>query len=643
MQTPRSMQLSILGKRTHRSELSSPSNCEQLQTPVPTPNPKRPKTTKTILDGDDNKENIPPYLIQAVNVYSSSPISVRAARALRRTSTEAAIASSRRRPLLPERRASTSSLIPPSTPIAQLIISTPPPTPPSLLPIHARARALLRATCDCIGDMPGRERERSVIRDFITTCPATSHSRDQWSSLYISGSPGTGKTALVNSLIQSLGTSLDGMKVVTVNCMALENVEALWERLSEELLGPSKRKRSRKIIKGKGKGRETLEDILSSLDNKCLLVLDELDHIAATSQSLSAVFSLPACNSFALCVIGIANTHTLTSSTASFSSSVQTLHFPPYTPAQLLLIVQARLAPLYDAESAEEAQKLLPAAPLALLTKKVAALTGDVRSLFEILRGAIDIAVTPDTSKGVQSSLGFSVTPAHILGALKAHGPLNKVSSPAASSATARSCSSEIATKVRSLGLQARLVLLSVLLSSKRTDAGLPLTTSTSSSPTKRSQSSPRLSVVPSVETSQLHVFYSAVLRRSDSNVFVPVSRSEFGDVVSMLEGFGLVSMMFVHRSKGGKHSFTRSTSFMQGMPKNVVSGNVRLAAGVWPEEVLRGMGIGASETLVSDGVIEEEVSALWRQELSRLERDRKNAEAKDKQDLHFTNATEDD
>ena len=33
-----------------------------------------------------------------------------------------------------------------------------------------------------------------------------------------------------------------------------------------------------------------------------------------------------------------------------------------------------------------------------LLTKKVAALTGDVRSLFEVLRGAIDLAVAPSTT-----------------------------------------------------------------------------------------------------------------------------------------------------------------------------------------------------------------------------------------------------
>ncbi|KAK0205983.1 P-loop containing nucleoside triphosphate hydrolase protein [Desarmillaria ectypa] len=639
MQTPRSIQLSILGKRTHRSELSSPSNCEQLQTPDPTPNPKRPKTTITILDGDGNKENIPPYLIRTVNGDSSPPISARAARALRRTSTEAAIASPRRRPL-PKRRASTSSLVPPSTPtttVAHLTISTPPPTPPSLLPIHARARVLLRATCDCTGDMPGRERERSIIQDFITT----SDNKDQVTSLYISGSPGTGKTVLVSSLIQSLSTDLNETKVITVNCMALDNIDALWERLSEEFRGPCKRKRSRKTAKGKGK--EILEDILSSLDGKCLLVLDELDHIAASTQSLSAVFSLPSCNFSALRVIGIANTHTLTSSTASFSPSVQTLHFPPYTPTQLLLIVQARLAPLYNAESVEEAKKLLPTAPLVLLTKKVAALTGDVRSLFEILRGAIDTAVMPGISKDVQASSSFSVTPAHILAALNIHGPLNKMS-PSVSSSTAGSYGSDIASKVKSLGLQARLVLLSILLSSKRMEAGLPLTTSTSSSPTKRSQSSPCLSSVATcVETSQLHVFYSVVLRRGDSDVFLPVSRSEFGDIVGMLEGFGLVSTTSVFGSKGGKRSFTRTASFTQGAHKGVISGNIQLAAGVWPEEILRGMGIGASDTLVADDVMEEEVSALWRQELLRLERDRKNAEAKGRRDPHFADAMEDD
>ncbi|KAK0231340.1 P-loop containing nucleoside triphosphate hydrolase protein [Armillaria fumosa] len=637
MQTPRSTHLSILGKRTRRGELPSPSNCQQLQTPDPTPNPKRPKTALTILDGDDNKENIPPYLIRAVNGDSSSPISARAARALRRTSTEAGITSPRR--LLPQRRASTSSLTPPSTPttaVGHLTISTPPPTPPSLLPIHTRARALLRPTSDCTGEMPGREKERSVIRDFITI----SDNGDQITSLYISGSPGTGKTVLVNALIQSLGLDLNGTKIITVNCMALENVEALWERLSEEFQGPCKRKQSRRTAKGKGKG--TVEDILSSLDSKCLLVLDELDHIATTTQALSAVFSLPACKSSALRVIGIANTHTLTSSTASFSSSVRTLHFPPYTPAQLRLIVQARLAPLYNAESAEEAKKFLPTAPLALLTKKVAALTGDVRSLFEVLRGAIDAAASASIPKDNQASSKVSVTPAHVLAALKAHAPSNKMS-PSVSSSTTSSCS-DIASKVKSLGLQARLVLLSILLSSKRMEAGLSLTMSTSPSPTKRSQSSPRLSVVAtSMETSQLHVFYSAVLRRGDNDVFVPVSRSEFGDITGMLEGFGLVSTTSNLGSKGSKRRLTRSASFTQGAQKNVVSGNVQLATGVWPEEILRGMGIGASETSVSDDIMEEEVCALWRQELIRLERDKKNAEAKVQRDPHFAGAMEDD
>lgn len=484
--------------------------------------------------------------------------------------------------------------------------------------------------------MPGREKERSVIRNFITIFD----NGDQITNLYISGSPGTGKTVLVNALIQSLGSDLNGTKIITVNCMALKNVEALWERLSEEFQGPCKRKQSRSTAKGKGK--EAVEDILSSLDSKCLLVLDELDHIATTTQSLSAVFSLPACKSSALRIIGIANTHTLTSSTASFSSSVQTLHFPPYTPAQLQLIVQARLAPLYNSESAEEAKKFLPTATLILLTKKVAALTGDVRSLFEVLRGAIDAAASASISKDSQTSSKVSATPAHVLAALKAHAPSNKMS-PSVSSSNTSSCS-DIASKVKSLGLQARLVLLSILLSSKRMEAGLPLTMSTPPSPMKRSQSSSRLSVVAtSMETSQLHVFYSAVLRRGDNDVFVPVSRSEFGDITGMLEGFGLVSTTSVLGSKGNKRKLTRTASFTQGAQKNVVSGNVQLASGVWPEEILRGMGIGASETSVSEDVMEEEVSALWRQELIRLERDKKNAGAKVQRDPHFASAMEDD
>jgi hypothetical protein len=55
-------------------------------------------------------------------------------------------------------------------------------------------------------------------------------------------------------------------------------------------------------------------------------------------------------------------------------------------------------------------------------------LTGDIRSLFEVLRGAIDLAVAPSTIRNSVDENPFNtpnatVTPQHILAALKAYTP----------------------------------------------------------------------------------------------------------------------------------------------------------------------------------------------------------------------------
>ncbi|SJL05287.1 uncharacterized protein ARMOST_08653 [Armillaria ostoyae] len=619
MQTPRSTRSSTLGKRTHRSELPSPD---------PTPSYKRPKTTVTLLDGDDNKENIPPYLIRAVNADASSPTSARATRALRRTTTEIEVTPPRRRA---QRHASASLISSPSTPVSRcaIAITTPPPTPPTLLPFHVRARALLRATCDDAVDMPARDDERAIIRDFITgfvvASPLDSDDADHASCLYISGAPGTGKTALVNSILRSLDNDIE---VITINCMALSSLEALWERLHEEFKGT---KKASNQIKKARRGKDAVEALLNGLQTKCLLVLDELDHIATAPQSLETLFSLPTANPSVIRIIGIANTHTLTSSASSFSSSVRTIHFAPYTPTQLLQIIEARLAPLRNDEAeADHAKTLLPAPALTLLTKKVAAMTGDVRSLFEVLRGTIDTAVT--SCKGDRRP---SITPAHVLVALKSHGPSNK--KPLAHSSTPSilgSSDSEIVSNVKSLGLQARIVLLLILLSSKRIEAGLPLlSTAAPKSPSKST----------GIETSHLFIFYSSALQRGDSDVFTPVSRSEFVDLLGMLDGVGLVSVTSTigsPRGKGGKRSLTRTSS-------GTITGNVQIASGIRYDEVLKGLGVKSADAEVSDDVMEEEVSALWHRETARMNKEIKEAQnlaakSQERQNPHFADAMED-
>lgn len=149
-------------------------------------------------------------------------------------------------------------------------ISTPPPTPVSSLPLHTRARTLLRATCNSADNqIAGRDAERTTIHDFITSFMDDSamDADDVFTTLYISGSPGCGKTALVNSVLGQLNPEANGVKIIFINCMALNNLDALWDRMFEELDAARKQKSSPSKSR-KAKGRDAIETLVAGLKTK---------------------------------------------------------------------------------------------------------------------------------------------------------------------------------------------------------------------------------------------------------------------------------------------------------------------------------------------------------------------------------------
>lgn len=357
-----------------------------------------------------------------------------------------------------------------------------------------------------------------------------------------------------------------------------------------------------------------------------VLVLDELDHIASDSRALDSILSLPAINSESFCLIGIANTHTLTSSVnTGTSKDVLTIHFAPYTAAQLQQILQSRLRVLHDDNPTDAGTKaLFPLPALALLTKKIAAMTGDVRNLFETLRRAIDIATSAPNLNENPLNHTPTVTPASILQALKSHTPTSNGTSSTTSSEPA-ACNSEIVRKINGINLQARVILLCVLLTSKRLAAGLSLS-SGSLAPRKapslkrsHSASHPRQSCI---DTAQLHSYYSATLLRCDAACLNVASKSEFGDLLVILEGAGLISsgshLSSTTSVKQGKKTVGRSASF-SGLRKSLATSQVQLADGVWTNEVLRGLGIA---DVIGDDVLQSELRGIWERETARLERE---------------------
>ena len=113
--------------------------------------------------------------------------------------------------------------------------------------------------------LAGREAEKVAIESFLHGLDADADVPEQ--ILYVSGSPGTGKTALVNSIIASSPDNMSDVKIVFLNCMAISDMDTLWRRLGEELssvAGPAK-KVTRKGVKKQG--REEVAALLSDESN----------------------------------------------------------------------------------------------------------------------------------------------------------------------------------------------------------------------------------------------------------------------------------------------------------------------------------------------------------------------------------------
>lgn len=111
---------------------------------------------------------------------------------------------------------------------------TPPATPPTnTLSLHARARALLRPGPS---EVIGREKERAILTGFLSSLVTEGSSKPsngaQHCAAYISGAPGTGKTALVSEVLR--GVAVDGLRGVYVNCTGLKEENSVWARVLEE-------------------------------------------------------------------------------------------------------------------------------------------------------------------------------------------------------------------------------------------------------------------------------------------------------------------------------------------------------------------------------------------------------------------------
>ncbi|KAM7009808.1 cell division control protein 6 homolog [Tautogolabrus adspersus] len=226
-----------------------------------------------------------------------------------------------------------------------------------------------------------REVERASIKSFLEEKVL----QRLPGSIYISGAPGTGKTACLNCVLQEMKAELSSVQTVVVNCMTLRSSHAIFRLLADKLKAPG--------------GQNGLQRFLTAPGPAVLLVLDEMDQLDSKAQDvLYTIFEWPYLPKSRLGLIGIANALDLTDRIlprlqARPHCRPLLLHFPPYSRQELAAIVQDRLAQA-------SAEGILDASAVQFCARKVSAVSGDARKALDICRRAVEAVESDERKKG---------------------------------------------------------------------------------------------------------------------------------------------------------------------------------------------------------------------------------------------------
>ncbi|RHZ53356.1 hypothetical protein CDV55_103483 [Aspergillus turcosus] len=206
--------------------------------------------------------------------------------------------------------------------------------------------------------------------------------------IYISGTPGTGKTATVREVVAQLNAAvlaeeMDDFIFVEINGMKVtdphQSYSLLWEALKGDRVSPSH-------------ALDLLEREFSHPSPRrvsCVVLMDELDQLVTKNQSVMYnFFNWPALRHSRLIVLAVANTMDLPERTLSNKISsrlgLTRITFPGYKHTDLMEIISTRLANVPG--------NIVDADAIQFASRKVAAVSGDARRALDICRRAVEIA-----------------------------------------------------------------------------------------------------------------------------------------------------------------------------------------------------------------------------------------------------------
>lgn len=405
--------------------------------------------------------------------------------------------------------------------------------------LYNQARQLF-SRCSAPGRLVGRDSERQELSAFVGNCLES----DSAGCLYVSGPPGTGKSALVDEVIQQY-TSSARLRLSTVNCMSIRNAKDLSQKLSEDL--------GLKEDAGFSYLRSCFVQRKARGDEKYMVILDEVDKLVDLDlELLYSLFEWSMQPSSRLLLLGIANALDLTDRflprLKSRNLKPELLPFLPYTAAQIAEVVTSKLKSLQEVPTT--AVPFLHPAAIQFCAKKVASQTGDLRKSFDICRRAIDMVALETAEKDAEKAMQDSPSKTPLMENVNLSSPPTPCS-PGKGSSRAPSYTLETVPKANiahmakvtaqvfgngtvqrlvTLNLQQKAVLCSLAALEKR-KRETQVEKAMFSTPSKHSSAAPTVR--------QLFDAYTTICKRE--KLLHPLTSVEFRDVVSGLETLSLV------------------------------------------------------------------------------------------------------
>ncbi|XP_059197623.1 origin recognition complex subunit 1 [Centropristis striata] len=281
-------------------------------------------------------------------------------------------------------------------------------TAPTRRPANVLEEARIRLHVSSVPEsLPCREQEFQDIYSFVES----KITDGTGGCMYISGVPGTGKTATVHEVMRCLQHAAEVDEIspftfIEINGMKMTDPHQAYVQILQKLTGQ----------------KATADHAAALLEKRfshaaprketTVLLVDELDLLWTRKQNVMYnLFDWPTRRHARLVVLTIANTMDLPErimiNRVASRLGLTRMSFQPYSFKQLQQIITSRLNKL----------KAFDEDALQLVSRKVAALSGDARRCLDICRRATEICELSSSSSSSSSSSGL-VGMSHVMEAL---------------------------------------------------------------------------------------------------------------------------------------------------------------------------------------------------------------------------------